>query len=44
MTYQMWLVWRLHSLVQQVIPVDVPEERMFLQWIKKDYLYILYGP
>lgn len=30
-TYQLWLVWWLHSLVQQVIPVNVFEEQMFLQ-------------
>lgn len=30
-TDQLRPVWRLHSLVQQVVPADVSEERMFLQ-------------
>lgn len=31
MSYQLWLVRRLHSLVEQIVPADVPEERMFLR-------------
>ena len=30
MLYQGWLVGWLYALVQKVVPVDVPEERMFL--------------
>ena len=43
MTYQLWLVRRLHCLVQQVIPADVPEEWMFLQSDKRTNQYMFYG-